>query len=102
MKPWTFMNRSGQSVATAVGFYKMDLRDLMVVVDDMALETGALRVRSSGSAGGHNGLADILRFGVTPLTTRFIDVWDAVERLREVLDSGQWREPRFNQRGTVT
>lgn len=60
MKPWTFMNRSGQAVATAVGFYKLDLRDLMVVVDDMALETGALRVRADGSAGGHNGLADII------------------------------------------
>jgi len=60
MKPWTFMNRSGQSVATAAGFYKMNLCDLMVVVDDMALETGALRVRSGGSAGGHNGLADII------------------------------------------
>jgi PTH1 family peptidyl-tRNA hydrolase len=60
MKPWTFMNRSGDSVATAAGFYKLDLRDLMVVVDDMALETGVLRVRAGGSAGGHNGLTDII------------------------------------------
>ncbi len=60
MKPQTFMNRSGQSVATAVGFYKLDLRDLLVVVDDMALEVGTIRVRASGSAGGHNGLADII------------------------------------------
>jgi peptidyl-tRNA hydrolase, PTH1 family len=61
MKPWTFMNRSGEPVATAVGFYKLDVRDLMVVVDDMALETGALRIRAAGSAGGHNGLADIIQ-----------------------------------------
>jgi len=60
MKPWTFMNRSGAPVAAAVGFYKLDLRDLLVVVDDMALETGSIRVRASGSAGGHNGLADII------------------------------------------
>jgi PTH1 family peptidyl-tRNA hydrolase len=60
MKPWTFMNRSGEPVAAAVGFYKLELRDLMVVVDDMALEIGAIRVRASGSAGGHNGLADII------------------------------------------
>ena len=60
MKPWTFMNRSGEPVAAAVGFYKLDPRDLMVVVDDMALETGSIRVRASGSAGGHNGLADII------------------------------------------
>jgi hypothetical protein len=52
MKPWTFMNRSGEPVATAVGFYKLDLRDLMVVVDDMALEIGSIRVRAGGSAGG--------------------------------------------------
>ncbi len=60
MKPQTFMNCSGQSVATAVGFYKLDLHDLMVVVDDMALEVGTIRVRAGGSAGGHNGLADII------------------------------------------
>ena len=49
-----------------------------------------------------HGLPDILRFGVTPLYTRFVDVWDAVEQLRQVLASGEWREPRFNQRGLVT
>jgi kynureninase len=45
---------------------------------------------------------DILRFGVTPLYTRFVDVWDAVEQLRDVLQSGAWREARFNQRAAVT
>jgi kynureninase len=49
-----------------------------------------------------DGLPDILRFGVTPLYTRFADVWDAVEQLRQVLASGEWRAPRFNQRGAVT
>ena len=49
-----------------------------------------------------DGLPDILRFGVTPLYTRFVDVWDAVEHLRLVLASGEWRAPRFNQRGLVT
>lgn len=49
-----------------------------------------------------DGLPDILRFGVTPLYTRFADVWDAVEQLRQVLASGEWREARFNQRGVVT
>ena len=46
-----------------------------------------------------DGLPDILRFGVTPLYTRFADVWDAVEQLRQVLETGEWREARFNQRG---
>ena len=45
---------------------------------------------------------DILRFGFTPLYLRYVDVWDAVEQLRQVLDSGEWREPRFNQRQAVT
>ena len=45
---------------------------------------------------------DVLRFGFTPLYLRHVDVWDAVEQLREVLDRGQWREPRFHQRNQVT
>jgi len=45
---------------------------------------------------------DILRFGFTPLYTRFVDVWDAVEQLSQVLGSGAWREERFNQRAAVT
>jgi kynureninase len=45
---------------------------------------------------------DVLRFGFTPLYLRHVDAWDAVERLREVLDSGLWREPRFHQRQQVT
>ena len=40
LKPWQFMNRSGQAVVTAVGFYKLDLADLLVVTDDMDLEPG--------------------------------------------------------------
>jgi kynureninase len=45
---------------------------------------------------------DILRFGVTPLYTRFVDVWDAVDRLRQLLHGGEWREPRFAVRAAVT
>ena len=45
---------------------------------------------------------DILRFGFTPLYTRFVDAWDAAERLAAVLASGEWREERFNQRAAVT
>jgi PTH1 family peptidyl-tRNA hydrolase len=60
MKPWKMMNRSGECVATAVGFYKLDLRHLLVVSDDRALEPGVIRIRAKGSAGGHNGLADII------------------------------------------
>jgi kynureninase len=44
----------------------------------------------------------ILRFGFTPLYTRFADVWDAVEHLREVLQSGEWHQPEFHARAAVT
>ncbi|MHC4545194.1 MAG: aminoacyl-tRNA hydrolase [Planctomycetota bacterium] len=60
LKPWQFMNRSGQVVATATGFYKLGVSDLLVVLDDMALEPGRIRIRAKGSAGGHNGLADVI------------------------------------------
>jgi kynureninase len=45
---------------------------------------------------------DILRFGLTPLYTRFVDVWHAVRHLKEVMDSGEWQQLRFSQRNTVT
>lgn len=62
LKPTTYMNKSGQSVAQAIGFYKLNpAEDVMVLVDDVALPTGQLRLRGSGSAGGHNGLTDIER-----------------------------------------
>jgi PTH1 family peptidyl-tRNA hydrolase len=62
LKPTTFMNRSGRSVAEAMGFYKADIgQDLLVLVDDIALPLGALRIRPGGGDGGHNGLADIHR-----------------------------------------
>jgi len=60
LKPWQFMNRSGRAVATAVGFYKLNVADVLVVTDDMDLEPGRIRIRAKGSAGGHNGLADII------------------------------------------
>ncbi len=60
LKPWQFMNRSGEAVAGAVAFYKLPLGDLLIVLDDMALEPGRIRIRSRGSTGGHNGLEDII------------------------------------------
>ncbi|MHC4221490.1 MAG: aminoacyl-tRNA hydrolase, partial [Planctomycetota bacterium] len=60
VKPVRFMNCSGQVIATVAGFYKLDLEDLLVISDEMAIEAGKIRVRAKGSAGGHNGLADII------------------------------------------
>lgn len=60
MQPTTYMNRSGMAVAEAVRFYQLDPSlELMVVVDDVALPCGQIRLRARGSAGGHNGLIDI-------------------------------------------
>lgn len=60
LKPMTYMNRSGRAVQAAMAFYKLEQADLLVVTDDMALPLGSLRIRPQGSAGGHNGLADII------------------------------------------
>lgn len=61
LQPQTFMNLSGNSIREAVDFYKLDLsRELIVIYDDIALEPGYLRVRKKGSAGGHNGVKDII------------------------------------------
>lgn len=57
--PLTYMNESGHSVRRYLDFYKLDPKQLIVVVDDIALSYGQLRVRSNGSAGGHNGLKSI-------------------------------------------
>jgi len=84
IKPNTYMNRSGQCVAEAVRFYKLTpSEDVLVFVDEAALDVGEIRVRGEGGAGGHNGLADIaqklgtqayprLRIGVGPRPKQII------------------------------
>lgn len=61
LKPETFMNLSGKSVEDLVHKLKLDLNNLIVISDDIDLEFGAIRVRSKGSAGTHNGLRDIVQ-----------------------------------------
>ena len=58
--PQTFMNLSGESVGTILNFYKIDVEDLIVVYDDISLNVGDLRIRQKGSAGGHNGMKNII------------------------------------------
>jgi PTH1 family peptidyl-tRNA hydrolase len=61
LKPTTYMNLSGQAVQAAMAFYQLSPPDIMIVLDDLALPCGRLRLRGSGSSGGHNGLKDIER-----------------------------------------
>ena len=61
MKPTTFMNLSGQAVSEAARFYKIPADHVLVISDDVDLPLGKLRIRKSGSAGGHNGLKHIIQ-----------------------------------------
>ena len=62
LQPMTFMNRSGLAVGEATRFYKIDPEiDLLIIVDDVALPLGQIRIRPEGGPGGHNGLVDVER-----------------------------------------
>lgn len=61
VKPQTYMNSSGEAVKKVVDFYKLDsTQNLIVISDDINLDIGRIRIRKSGSAGGHNGLKNII------------------------------------------
>ena len=60
LKPQTYMNLSGESVGEAARFYKVPADHVLVISDDVSLPVGKLRIRKSGSAGGHNGLKSII------------------------------------------
>lgn len=62
LKPLTYMNLSGESIREAVDYYKVDeTSQLVVISDDISLDVGRLRIRKKGSAGGHNGLKNIIQ-----------------------------------------
>lgn len=61
LKPLTYMNLSGESIAQAAAYFKIDVKtNLLVVADDISLDVGQIRIRKKGSAGGHNGLKSII------------------------------------------
>ena len=60
VKPMTYMNNSGECIREVMDYYKADIDDLIVIFDDISLEPGRLRLRPKGSAGGHNGLKNII------------------------------------------
>ncbi|OPJ61081.1 aminoacyl-tRNA hydrolase [Clostridium oryzae] len=61
LKPQTYMNLSGESLAEVVKFYKIPLENIIVIYDDMSLQLGRLRIRPKGSSGGHNGIKSIIK-----------------------------------------
>ena len=62
VKPQTYMNLSGESVRGFIDFYKIDVEtELLVIFDDVSLDVGQLRIRKKGSAGGHNGIKNIIQ-----------------------------------------
>ncbi|MBQ3054051.1 MAG: aminoacyl-tRNA hydrolase [Clostridia bacterium] len=60
VKPQSFMNLSGKCVSGIMNFYKLENTDILVIYDDVSMPVGQLRVRTKGSAGGHNGIKDII------------------------------------------
>ena len=62
VKPQTFMNASGEAVGPLTDFYKVDAKNLIVAHDDMDLPVGKIRLRPSGSGGGHHGIESIIQF----------------------------------------
>lgn len=87
LKPMTYMNLSGIAVRSFSDYYKIPATEILIVVDDLALDTGMIRIRKNGSSGGHNGLKSIfsqmateniarLRIGIN--TNKTIDTKDYV------------------------
>ena len=60
MKPQTFMNNSGEAIRECAAFYKIKPENIIVIYDDISLPPGQLRIRKKGSAGGHNGIKNII------------------------------------------
>ncbi len=84
VKPQTFMNNSGSAVSEIVKFYKLPVDRLIIISDDVSMDAGRLRIRASGSHGGHNGLKDITQLLGT----------DAIARIK--VGMGQKPTPEYD------
>lgn len=60
-KPTTYMNLSGEAVRTIADYYKINIKDILIIYDDISLDLGKLRYRTNGSDGGHNGIKSIIQ-----------------------------------------
>lgn len=61
VKPTTFMNLSGEAVRAVMDYYKIEVKDILIIYDDIALDLGRIRFRANGSDGGHNGIKSIIQ-----------------------------------------
>ena len=61
IKPTTYMNLSGEALRAVVDYYKIDIKDVLIVYDDLSLELGKIRFRPNGSDGGHNGIKSVIQ-----------------------------------------
>ena len=61
VKPTTYMNLSGEAVRAVMDYYKIDVKDILIIYDDIALDLGRIRFRANGSDGGHNGIKSIIQ-----------------------------------------
>ena len=95
VKPMTYMNASGQAVMELTEQVEFSMSDLIVVVDDIALPLGQLRIRSAGSSGGHNGLASIIE---VMGTDQFVRVRCGVGPVPEGVDPAEFVLAPFGER----
>lgn len=85
IKPTTYMNKSGDAVQQAINWYKDELRNCLICYDDLDLEIGTIRLRPGGSAGGHNGIKDIIqKLGTNAFPRLRIGIGNAFPRGHQV------------------
>ncbi len=98
IKPTTFMNLSGEAVRAVTDYYKIDVKDVLIVYDDLSLELGKIRFRANGSDGGHNGIKSViqhmgtkdiarLKIGIGPQTNIPSEVFVLQNFSKEELDT---------------
>lgn len=61
IKPLTYMNLSGEAIIAVMNFYKIDIKDILIIYDDISIDLGRVRFRPSGSDGGHNGIKSVIK-----------------------------------------
>ena len=118
LKPFTYMNLSGQSIIAVMNFYKIPKEDILIIYDDIAMPVGKMRFRAKGSDGGHNGIKSIikvlggdnnfdrLKIGIGPQPNLPSEVYvlqnftqEQLEDLKEVLKTAQSAVETYLEQG---